>query len=174
MNRSQIIAAGGAIALMIGSTTALSKTRAEGGVHPSIQAPSVQTRSIWPTPPSMATLPLQAPAAVTPSPMLSSPTPVQAAVPDDSQYQVHRITTCAGQPGNANFRTYPSLHSAAILGAVVSGEVVYLTGRTAYSDAVNWHEAIAPSLSPVFEAGAINNTQPNQLGWIASCFVEGD
>jgi hypothetical protein len=88
-------------------------------------------------------------------------------------YQAHRITTCEGQESNTNFRAYPSLSPNALLGAVRHNDIVYLTGRQTYENGVAWHEAIAPSLFPVPDPGAINNTQPNQVGWIASCFVNG-
>lgn len=166
MNRSQIILAGGAIALVIGSTAALSKTKSEPMTNSAIQA-----NSMLPTQSAVANTPSPPPAA--PSLSAPAPAPTQSSAPDYSGYQAHRITTCSGQESNANFRQFPSLSSSAILGAVRHGDLVYLTGRTTSQNGVAWYEAIAPSLFPVPDPGAVNNPQPNQLGWIASCFVSG-
>lgn len=169
MNRSQIILAGGAIALVVGSTAALSKSKSEPATNAGIQVSSnLSTQSAIANP--VPSSPTATPAPASPS-VASS---VQLAASDYAQnYQAHRITTCNGQPSNANFRQFPSLSPSTVLGAVASGETIYLTGRTTYSNGVTWHEAIAPTLFPVPDAGAINNAQPNQVGWIASCFVAG-
>lgn len=169
MNRSQIILAGGAISLVIGSTAALSKSKSEPATNAEIQTSSrlsTQSAIANPAPPLLTATPAPASSSVA--------APVQPVALNYAQnYQVDRITTCSGQPNNANFRQSPSLSPSTVLGAVASGGTIYLTGRTAYGDGVNWHEAISPSLFPVPDAGAINNTQPNQVGWIASCFVSG-
>jgi len=86
-------------------------------------------------------------------------------------YQAHRITTCGAQESKANFRAYSSLSPTAILGAVRHGDSLYLTVRQTYENGIAWYEAVAPSLFAVPDPRAINNTQPNQVGWIASCFV---
>ena len=168
MNHSQIILAGGAIALVIGATAALSKTKLQSAANPSIQANSMLSN------PAITASPIpQTPAAVAPSPVPTSATPVQPVASDYSSYQAHRITSCGGQEANANFRAYPSLNASVVLGAVRHGDLIYLTGRITSGDGVDWFEAIAPALFPVPDPGAQNRTEPNQTGWIASCFVSG-
>lgn len=72
---------------------------------------------------------------------------------------------------NANFRQFPSLDPASVLGVVAYSESVSLTGRTIQGDGVTWYEAIAPALYPSPDPGAQNRLESNQVGWIASCFV---
>jgi hypothetical protein len=159
MNRSQIITAGGAIALMIGATAALSNSNQNSG---SSSALAIQSSSMLPTP-----------AAPSPERQISpSPVPPPAATPTPHYYS-RQITTCAGADSNANFRAYPSLDSRSVLGVVAYGQIVSLTGRTIQGDGVLWYEAIAPALSPSPDPGAQNRLEPNQVGWIASCFVNG-
>ena len=116
MNRSQIILAGGAIALVIGSTAALSKSKSEPATNVGIQ-----TSLSLSTQPAIANpaLPL-----LTATPVPASPSvavPVQPSAPNYAQnYQAHRITTCSGQHSNANFRQFPSLSPSTVLGAVAS------------------------------------------------------
>lgn len=81
------------------------------------------------------------------------------------------IGSCNSVFGNANFRESPRMNSGAILGEVMAGNSVKLTGRIAEGDGITWYEAIAPELLPSRQIGAINQTQANQIGWIASCFV---
>lgn len=155
MSISRLLIGGAVLTLLIGGMAAFK--------HSNSSPASAQSFNSAPAPsplPQIAASPVATPQAVVPSPNYQG-------------YQAHRITTCSGQPSNVNFRQFPSLSPNAILGGVPSGEMVYLTGRTTYGDGVNWYEAIAPSLFPVPDAGAINNTQPNQVGWIASCFVSG-
>ena len=78
------------------------------------------------------------------------------------------ISTCAGRPGSAYFRSDPTLAEWAILGIVEQGEQVYLTDETYEADGVVWYEAIAPSVAPDPD----KQIMPNQIGWIAGCFVQ--
>lgn len=145
MSISRLLIGGAVLSLSVGGMAAFK--------HSNSSPASAQAFSPAPTPstsPQIAASPTATPQTVVPSPNYQG-------------YQAHRITTCAGQPSNANFRQSPSLSPSTVLGAVSSGETIYLTGRTTYSDGVNWHEAIAPSLFPVPDAGAINNTQPGRL-----------
>lgn len=158
MSTSRLLIGGAILSVLIGGMAAFKRPEAN----------LASAQSLHPTPsPSVSPQVATSPAA---SPI---PAPVQPAAPNYSSYQAHRITTCAGQESNANFREFPSLSSTAILGAVRHGDLVYLTGRTVSQNGVIWYEAISPSLFPVPDVGAINNTQPNQVGWIASCFVSG-
>lgn len=156
MSTSRLLVGGAVLSLLIGGLAAFKRS------DPS------PAQSISPAP-SPSIVP---PVAASPS-AASTPASVQSPIPTYNGYQAHQISTCAGQPSNANFRQFPSLATSAILGGVKRGDIVYLTGRTAYSSGVTWYEAIAPSLFPVPDPGAINSTQPNQAGWIASCFVSG-
>jgi len=164
MNRAQIVLAGGAIVLMIGTTAALSSSNQNSG---SSSALAVQSSSM-----------LSVPSPVPPSPVV--PSPVQPSAPSLSTptaspptYYSQQIRTCAGSESNANFRGYPSLDPRSVLGVVAYGESVSLTGRTIQGDGVLWYEAIAPALSPSPDLDAQNRLEPNQVGWIASCFVNG-
>lgn len=93
--------------------------------------------------------------------------------PDQPTYYTRQIRTCAGRESNANFRAYPSLDPRSILGVVAYGDSVNLSGLTIQSDGVVWYEAIAPILYPSLNALVKPRTEPNQKGWIASCFVDG-
>lgn len=73
--------------------------------------------------------------------------------------------------GGINFRQFPSRVSSTILGAVNPGQMLRLAGRTAFADGVEWHQAISPALVPATTPGAQNRLDPNQVGWIAACFV---
>jgi hypothetical protein len=166
MNRSQIIVAGGAIALMIGATAALSNSNQNSG---SSSALAVQSSSMLPVPSPIAPPPVPQPASPTPSsPAQFSPSP--APLPT---YYSQQIRTCAGNESNANFRAFPSLDPRSVLGVVAYGESVQLTGKVIQGDGVLWYEAISPVLSPSPDPGAQNRLEPNQVGWIASCFVSG-
>lgn len=169
MNRSQIILAGGAIALVIGSTAALSETKAASILGSPTQANAIQATAMPLTPSVIATP--QPSGNSLPAPPI--PAPLSPFAPNYSSYQAHRISTCEGQPSNANFRAYPSLNASAILGVVKHGQMIYLTGRITYSDGVNWHEAITPSLFSVLDSRAQNYTEPDQVGWVAGCFIKG-
>lgn len=159
MNRAQIITAGGAIALMIGSTAALSNSSQKSG---SSSALAIQSSSMLPTP-----------AAPSPEHQISpSPVPPPAATPTPNYYS-QQIITCAGADSNANFRAYPSLDPRSVLGVIAYGKSVQLTGRTIQGDGVLWYEAIAPVLAPSPDAQAQNNLEAGQVGWIASCFISG-
>ncbi|MEO1147391.1 MAG: hypothetical protein AAFY26_17550 [Cyanobacteria bacterium J06638_22] len=85
-----------------------------------------------------------------------------------------QIHACYGDPVPAHFRDYPSLDSASIKGAVLQGDWVTLTGRTTPIDGINWYEARNHSpLEPSAGGFPINyQSDANQLGWIADCFVE--
>ncbi len=162
MNRAQIVLAGGAIALMIGATAALSNSNQNSG---SSSALAIQSSSMLPTP-----------AAPSPERQFSSSpaSPVPPPVPVSSPaYYSQRISTCAGTGSNANFRQYPSLDPRSVLGVVAYGESVQLTGRTIQGDGVLWYEAISPALYPSPDAEAQNKLEAGQSGWIASCFVRG-
>ena len=78
------------------------------------------------------------------------------------------IFACNGRPGSAYFRSDPTLAEWAIWGVVEQGEQVYLTGGTYEDDGGVWYEAIAPSA--LTDAG--KQISPNQVGWIAGCFVQ--
>lgn len=131
------------------------------------------------TAPSLTALAPAAPVQpATPAP--STPTaapPVAPAVPTAlppavAQANLRTIATCNGLPGNANFRSIPSLVPGVVLGVVAQGEAVSLTGRTAIGDGEFWYEAIAPSpLYPSTDPAALNRTQAGQTGWISACFI---
>lgn len=78
------------------------------------------------------------------------------------------IRSCKGIPSSANFRSAPTLAQWAVLGEIQAGQRVYLTGQTVQADGEIWHEAIAPAVIP--DPGKA--VSPNQIGWIASCFVQ--
>jgi len=78
------------------------------------------------------------------------------------------ISNCDGRFGNAHFRSDPTLAKWAILGVVEQGEQVYLTGGTYEADGIVWYKAISPSAV----ADPDQQIMPNQVGWIAGCFVE--
>ncbi len=78
------------------------------------------------------------------------------------------ISNCAGRLGNAHFRSDPTRAEWAIMGVVEQGEQVYLTGGTYKADGIVWYEAIAPGVA----ADPNQQIMPNQVGWIAGCFVE--
>ena len=87
-------------------------------------------------------------------------------------YPTLKISNCHGSPAHANFRQFPSFAPGSILGVVAIGEAIHLTGRTARVEGEWWHEAInlAP-LHPTPDIGAQNRDLPNQVGWVARCFV---
>ena len=78
------------------------------------------------------------------------------------------ISTCDGRPGSAYYRSNPTRAEWAILGVVEQGEQVYLTNDTYEADGIVWYEAIAPSVVPDPD----KQIMPNQIGWIAGCFVQ--
>jgi len=158
VNRSQIVFAGGAIALLVGSTAALSNSNQKSG---SGSALAIQSGSLFPVPPSVAPGPAQQ--------LSPSPAPVLPVSPP--AYYSQRIGTCAGVGSNANFRAFPSLDPRAVLGVVAYGGSVRLTGRVIHGDGVDWFEAISPALYPSPDAKAQNKLEAGQVGWIASCFV---
>jgi hypothetical protein len=164
MNRAQIVLACGAIALMVGSTAALSNSSQNSG---SSSALAIQSNSLLSVPSPIASSPER---QISPSP--ASPVPPPAAAPTPNYYS-QQITTCAGADSNANFRAYPSLDPRAVLGVVAFGDSVQLTGRVIQGDRVEWFEAIAPALYPSPDTQAQNKLDAGQTGWIASCFVGG-
>ncbi len=147
MSTSRLLVGGAVLSLLIGGMAAFKRPDFNPASAQSLRSSSSPSAS-----PQVAASP-------TVSSAIAS---VQPAVSSYSGYQAHKITTCGNQPSNANFRQFPSLATPAILGGVKYGDIVYLTGRTAYSDGVNWYEAIAPSLFSVPNAEAINNTQPTR------------
>jgi len=161
MNRSQIVLAGGAIALTVGATAALSSSNQNPG---SSSVLAIQSSSMLPMPspdaPSPSHQSTSSPASPIPPPPAPTPT-----------YYSQRISTCAGAGSNANFRQYPSLDPRVVLGVVAFGDSVELTGRVIQGDGVTWYEAIAPALYPSPDAQAQNRLEAEQTGWIASCFV---
>lgn len=161
MNRAQIVLAGGAIALMVGATAALSSSNQNSG---SSSALAIQSSLMLPVPSPVAPPPIQQPSS---SPVASPPT----SAPPSPIYYSQQITTCAGNESNANFRAYPSLDPRSVLGVVAYGESVQLTGKVIQGDGVIWYEAIAPSLHPSPDIEAQNKLDAGQTGWIASCFV---
>ena len=84
-----------------------------------------------------------------------------------------QIHDCNGYYLAANFRAYADYEPAAIKGAVRQGEWVRLTGATLFEDGILWHEAINYSPLVLSEDGYImyHQSQENQVGWIAGCFV---
>jgi hypothetical protein len=164
MNRAQIVLAGGAIALMIGATAALSSSNQNPG---SSSALAIQSSTMLSVPSPVAPSPVQTPPVQPSVPSLSTPTV------SPPTYYSQQIKTCAGNESNANFRAYPSLDPRSVLGVVTYGESVQLTGRTIQGDGVLWYEAIAPALYPSPDAEAQNRLNAGQTGWIASCFVGG-
>ena len=159
MNRAQIITAGGAIALMIGATAALSNSNQNSGSNSAL---AVQSSSMLSLPSPVAPPPVQPPAPSPPAPAVPFPT-----------YYSQQIRTCAGNESNANFRAFPSLDPRSILGVVAYGESVQLTGKVTQGDGVTWYEAIAPELYPSPDAQVQNKLEAGQVGWIASCFIFG-
>lgn len=101
--------------------------------------------------------------------LLSSEPPVES---PSQVTTMHTIQYCNGVFGNAHFREKPTFASKAILGAIKAGDGVQLTGKQVYADGGSWHEAIAPMLYPTTNQEAQNILDPNQTGWIASCFVQ--
>ncbi len=160
MNRILLLGTAGAIALVVGGKMALNQR------SPSNSALAYGENS---PPPVQANAILQPGATRATSP---NPAPIPP-VPEQPAYYSQQITTCAGSESNANFRQYPTLDPASVLGVVAYGDSVQLTGRTIQSDGVVWYEAIAPNLSPSPDAGAQNRLNAGQIGWIASCFVGG-
>ncbi|MBD2465600.1 hypothetical protein H6G89_31905 [Oscillatoria sp. FACHB-1407] len=102
----------------------------------------------------------------------SPPTPLAQPPPEQPTYYTRQVKTCAGRESNANFRAYPSLDPRSIVGVVAYGDSVNFTGLTIQSDGVVWYEVIAPVLYPSLDALVPPRTEPEQKGWIASCFVE--
>ncbi|HIK15214.1 MAG TPA: hypothetical protein IGS53_08015 [Leptolyngbyaceae cyanobacterium M33_DOE_097] len=153
MNRIFILGTAGAIALVVGGKIALNKQPA------SESALAVQSNSV---------LSIPSPIAVSPGQQLN---PSSTPAPSPSYYS-RRISTCAGAGRNANFRAHPSLDPRSILGVIRYGESVQLTGKVIQGDGVTWYEAIAPALYSSLDAGAQNRLESNQIGWIASCFIE--
>ncbi|WP_458651607.1 hypothetical protein [Sivoneniella epilithica] len=89
-------------------------------------------------------------------------------------YRTYQIPAyCNGSPSSgANFRQYPTLDSSAILGAVESGQTIWLTGQRIKSDGVVWYESINPMpLAPTTDSTAQNKLKAYQVGWIADCFL---
>ncbi len=117
MNRAQIITAGGAIALMIGATAALSNSNQNSG---SSSALAVQSISMLPAPSPIAPSPVQQPAS---SPVPSPLTQFSPAPAPSPTYYSQQIRTCAGNESNANFRAYPSLDSRSVLGSLTMGKL---------------------------------------------------
>jgi len=85
-----------------------------------------------------------------------------------------QISYCNGYFASANFRDYADYDPIAISGKVPPGDWVTLTGRTYFEDGILWYEAINYSPLEPSEDGYDYYYQPqaNQVGWIASCFVE--
>lgn len=85
-----------------------------------------------------------------------------------------QIDHCNGYIGMANFRAYPSFAPTVVKGAVMRGEWVNLTGASAWGDGILWYEAVNRSPLMMSEDGfaMYHQPQPNQVGWIAACFVE--
>lgn len=121
-------------------------------------------------PPTLATPSLTEPTQEKPfadSPVSSKP----IGEPSSQFLGMQVINHCNGKHGNAHFRKQPTFASNAILGAVKAGDTVQLTGNQVFVDGIWWHEAIASTLHAASTDQAQNNLEPNQTGWIASCFV---
>lgn len=158
-----------ATVLSIGTAATLSRIKPKpiahaDAVQQALPEPSAAASPVIPAPPAVPTLT----PAVVPSPVAA----VQSlAIPEN--YQAIQIDACNDQVGNANFRQFPDLAPTSILGFVPRGGTVFLTGSTAVTGGIAWVEAINPEpLQPHPAAGAQNQLASNQLGWIASCFIE--
>lgn len=124
---------------------------------------ALDKKAVASTPPA----PITSPAAPTPPTEAQKTKTAQTSPPQNSQ--AHKISSCNGVSGDANFREFPSLDPAAILGVVAEGDTVYLTGRRVSVNGEIWYGATVPSA--IAHSG--KRIQPNQQGWIAGCFVEG-
>lgn len=93
----------------------------------------------------------------------------------ESIRQVLITNMCNGTvTGGANFRISPSLNAAAILGVVLAGDPVQLTGHTVFADGVFWYEARNElPLAVSSEPQSSNQLDSHQVGWVADCFVKG-
>lgn len=131
------------------------------------------------------------PQVVAPAPTTPVPTPVPSPAPQtESPYfkpdpsptpghpgSVLTISSCNGQPGNANLRSEPSLAHEAILGVVPQGQAVKLAGRAAIKEGEFWYEAIALAPLAASSNPLAANTgvgQRGKTGWIFGCFVNGE
>lgn len=117
---------------------------------------SVQTLSMEP---SQATLPE------------SDPLPLLTAI-SQQPMKMLSIERCGTKPGDANFRRHPTFSPAAILGVIKAGSTIHLTGEKKIAEGEVWYMAIAPELHPSNAVSAQNQLQPNQTGWISSCFID--
>ncbi|MBE9182450.1 hypothetical protein IQ268_28275 [Oculatella sp. LEGE 06141] len=169
MNRSLGFVSGCAIALIIGGIAASRSLSSSPPTSPSSSSAPVTSSSFFQNP-ILRSDDEDAPGlASSANPPLAQQVQ-QVEEPYLNEQQGHRLTSCQGH-SFANFREFPSLSPTAILGAVEAGQTVQLTGRQIESDGVLWYEAIAPQLRQVIESSAQNKLDPNQVGWIASCFV---
>ncbi len=139
MNRLTLIAVAGIISLGLGVKLASSKLASSKAPQTTAQQP--------------AQLPLSTAQTIPVS--VSQNRPTQSQPQPVSKLPSIIISTCNGEPGDANFRASPSMANSAIAGVIESGDRVYLTGRTVESDGEMWHEA----------------THEGLPGWIAGCFV---
>lgn len=163
MKLSRIVFLGGLSSLALSGIVLWQRSNAT----PTRQTDQSATVQPSPTIPDLAAIVQPSTLTVAPSPTAPAPS---LAVTSQANFQT--ITTCNGQPGNANFRAFPSLAPASILGVVAQGQSVYLTGRTVIGDGKRWYEAIAPgSLHPSTDPDALNQIQAGQTGWVAVCFV---
>jgi len=143
MNRIALLGLAGLIAIATGAKMALDKKAVA----------------------SIAPAPIASPADPTP-PTEAQKTKVAQTSPPQN-FQSHKISSCNGISGDANFREFPSLDPAAILGVVAEGDTIYLTGRRVSADGETWYRATVPNAI----AEPSKQIQPNQQGWIAGCFV---
>ena len=143
MNRNHLVLAGGAIALLVGFTAALT-----GSTNTSSSAMTVQSSAMLPSvsPPSQ---PASAPAPITPVPP-PPPALSQPAAPSIA------ISACNGIPASANFRIIPSAAPNVVLKILPPGSVVALTGNIVNNGGLRWYQV----------------QFSGQLGWIAACFVD--
>jgi len=121
-----------------------------------------------PTPPLPAYPPQQ------PLPPLSLTPGTYAHYVDSFRNVQIQIEECNGHyPPGANFRSQPELSPGVILGAVMTGEWVKLTGRRIEGDGIVWYEARNESrLEISLENPGSRRLWADQIGWIAACFVE--
>lgn len=94
-------------------------------------------------------------------PLASAPIAPATPIASPANWPAVQVQFCHGQNAPANFRSQPALNPEFVIGTLQLGETVYPTGQQVQREGIVWSEAIAPSL------------YPNQVGWMAVCFLRG-
>jgi hypothetical protein len=92
------------------------------------------------------------------------------ALPPPLDYPEIQIYACRGTSINANFRSAPGFDTS-IIGVVLSGDSIYLTGQQVAAGGEVWYSAIAATVYPLDSQNQIIGSQTNQSGWVAGCFI---